>query len=394
MQDNINPPSKWSLGLTKLGPVKVFLGAVAEKWLPIGRDGMTGKERVIKAIEFKGPDRIPHQKRDYWFLFHIPPQSWQPPEGYYPYVHPGVIKTRVWKWDKRKDIKWLEDKREAIDEFGTIWKTSGITSLGETIKCPLEDGWELLDEYKLPDMKNWDRFKLSASYSKKLGGDRYRIGVDGNSIWERFRFLRGFENAMMDLALHPDKVHRLMGMLTDMTIDIVDNFSKAGIDGFMLVDDWGTQVQSFISPRHFEEFFFPCYKRIADRCHELDMHCGLHSCGDLKPLVPLMIESGLDFLELDSPDMCGVDWLADNAAGKVNLWCSVDIQNVYPTNDPKKIERYVKDLIMKLGDHNGGLVAWPYSEPWVIDVGHKAEKLERELFEKYGDYPLDLAALK
>ena len=32
---------------------------------------MTGKERVTRAIEFKGPDKVPHQKRDYWFLIRI-----------------------------------------------------------------------------------------------------------------------------------------------------------------------------------------------------------------------------------------------------------------------------------------------------------------------------------
>jgi uroporphyrinogen-III decarboxylase len=183
-------------------------------------------------------------------------------------------------------------------------------------------------------------------------------------------------------------------MLTDITIDIVDNFKEAGCDGFMLIDDWGTQNQSFISPRHFEQFFFSCYQRIVDRCHECGMHCGMHSCGDLKPLVPLMIETGLDYLQLDSPDMCGVDWLSENAAGKVCLWCSVDIQTVYPTNDPEKIERYVEDLILKLGNHNGGLVAWPYSEPAVIEVGEAAVQLERDLFEKLGNYPIAISALR
>jgi hypothetical protein len=355
---------------------------------------MTGKERVTSAIEFKGPDKVPHQRRDFGFLVHVPPQTWQPPDGAYPYVHPLILKSGVWKWEAREDLEWLAEKREAIDEFGTVWEVSGATSLGIVKKGSLEDGWHLLDGYSLPDMKKWARFRAAEEWAKALGEDQYRLGIDGNSLCERFRFLRGFENAMTDLALHPAEAKRLLGMLTDITIDIVDNFKKAGYDGFMLVDDWGTQNQSLISPRHFEQFFSSCYTRIVERCHESGMHCGMHSCGDLKPLVPLMIETGLDFLQLDSPDMCGVDWLSENAAGKICLWCSVDIQNVYPTNDPEKIERYVKDLILKLGDHDGGLVAWPYSEPRVIGVGEAAVQLERDLFETLGNYPIDGAALK
>lgn len=384
---------RWSIERTKFDPAKVFLRAVAEKYFPARGGGMGRKERVKRAMEFRGPDRVPHQKKDFWFLFHVPAQTWQPPEPFYPYVHPWAVQTGAWKWKKRRDQKWLQDDRIAMDEFGTVWKTSGRTSLGETVKGPLEEGWHLLDHYRLPDMKDWSRFALSAKWSRRLAGDRYRLGVDVNSVWERYRFSRGFENALSDLVLNPEPVHRLLELITDMTLDIVDNFQKAGADGFMLVDDWGAQDRSLISPRHFEKFFLPRYRRVTDHCHRLGMHCGMHSCGDLKSLVPLLIESGLDFLELDSPNMCGVDWLGKNAAGKICLFCSVDIQEVYPSNDPGKIERYVKDLILKLGDHRGGLVAWPYSEPWVIEVNIHSARLEERLFAQYGQYPLDLAAL-
>ncbi len=376
--------SRLDLELTRLEPVKVFTRALSERVFPPG--GMTGRERVRRAVEFEGPDRVPRQKRDFWFLFHVPPMSWQPPDGYYPYVHPGAVQSRAWRWKKRKDSKWLKEDRIAIDEFGTVWKASGRTSLGETLKGPLQDGWELLEDYKLPDMKDWDRFKGPAALSRLVGGGRYRLGVDVNSIWERFRFLRGFENAMMDLVQHPDEVHRLLDMITDMTLDIIGNFKKAGAHGFMLVDDWGTQDRSFISPRHFEEFFKPRYKRLAGRCHQLGMHLGMHSCGAYRELVGHMIEAGLDFLQLDSPNMNGLDWLSENAAGRICLFCSVDIQEVYPTNDPALIEDYIREMVSKLSSPKGGLVAWPYAETWVIGVGRKAVKLEERLWDKYGTY--------
>jgi len=377
-------PGRLALELTKLSPVKVFLRAVKEKY--VRKKGMPSRERVARAIEFKGPDKAPHQKRDFWFLFHVPPMSWQPPAGRYPYVHPAVVATRAWRWKARKDTSWLKQDREAVDEFGTLWRTSGRTTLGEVVKGPLQDGWEALDDYRLPEMKDFSRFEPSARLSKWLEGDRYRLGVDTNSIWERFHFLRGFENACTDLVYHPAEVKKLLDMLTNMQLDIVDNFKRAGAHGYMLVDDWGSQDSSFISPRHFREFFFDCYRRVAERCHELGMHCGIHSCGDIRPVVPLLIEAGLDFIQLDSPNMCGVDWLSENAAGKVCLFCSVDIQEVYPSNDPVRIEAYVKELVEKLGGHNGGLVGWPYAEAWVIEVGPGAVRLEERLWEMYGRY--------
>lgn len=367
---------------------------LVEKTFHIKRGSMTGRERATRAIEFKGPDMIPHQRRDFILIPHIPPQSWQPPEGYYPYVIPGYVQFGLWKWEKHKGKGWLKQTRTAIDEYGTVWRMGPHTSVGQTVKGALEDGWHLLDGYNLPDTKDWERYKKVAGWLRWIGGTRYVLGLDISSIWERFRFLRGFENALTDLVLHPEEVKVLLGMLTARTLDVVDSFKKAGAHGLLLMDDWGTQERPFISPRHFEEFFLPCYSRITARCHEQGMHCGMHSCGNIRDLVPLLIESGLDFLQIDSPDMCGVDWLAENAAGKICLACSVDIQNVFPTNNPSLIEGYVKDMIKKLGNHNGGLMAWPYYDALAIGVGYRAHRLEHKLFDKYGKYPLDLSELR
>lgn len=395
MSDRSRQPSGLSKTMLKFQQQFVlFVTPFVEKTFNIKRGVMTGRERATRAIEFKGPDMIPHQTRDFMLMSYVPPQSWQPPEGYYPYVQPEFVRFGLWKWERRKDKGWLKETRTAIDEFGTVWRIGPHTTSGQTVKGALEDGWHLLDGYNLPDTKDWDRYKKVAKWIRRIGGTRYVLGIDNNSIWERFRFLRGFENAMTDLVLHPEEVKVLLGMLTDMTLDVIDSFKKAGAHGFMLLDDWGTQVRSFISPRHFEEFFLPCYSRITARCHEQGLHCGMHSCGNIRALVPLLIESGLGFLQLDSPDMCGVDWLSENAAGKICLACSVDIQNVFPTNNPVLIESYIKDMIKKLGNHNGGMMAWPYYEALVIGVGYRAHRLEYKLFEKYGKYPLDLSKLQ
>jgi len=347
---------------------------------------MDGKERARRAIEFTGPDRVPQSARDFFPLFHLPPSSWQPAEPYYPYVHPLIIKAGLWKPARMLEPGWLEKKREAMDEWGCIWITSGISSLGEIKRGALQDGWEGLNDLRIPDFSDWGRFQLFARLGSTLGQGRYLLGVADNSLWERYRFLRGFENALSDLILHPEEVRRLLDRLTEATLLIVDQFQKAGADGFMLVDDWGTQQSSFISPRHFSEFFQPCYQQIVDRCHELNMHCGIHSCGNLRPLLPNLLACGLDFLQLDSPLMTGLDILAESVAGKVCFFNSPDIQTVYPRGDPAELTAHIQEMIRKLGNFNGGLVAWPYMEPQVIGVSPETVKLQEELFSRWGQY--------
>jgi uroporphyrinogen decarboxylase len=354
---------------------------------------MNGRERLKRAIEFKGPDRVPLPIWDLFPLFHLPPMSWQPEEPYYPYVHPAAIRLRLWRSKRKLPKDWLNLTRTAIDEWGVIWATSGLSALGEARHGPLEDGWELLDTFKPPDYTDWNRFKTFARLSKVLGVGRYRLGINDNSIWERFRYLRGFNNALMDLIANPDEVKRLLGILTDIHLIIVDQFHKAGADGFLLVDDWGTQTDSLISPKHFEEFFFEPYAEIAHRCHSYGMNCGIHSCGQIRKIVPLLIEAKMDILQLDSPCMTGIDWLAENAAGKIAFLNSPDIQTVYPRGDRAELEAHIKEQILKLGNFNGGFIYCPYTEPKAIGVDRATEKFCMETVKKYGKYPLNTEKL-
>ena len=123
---------------------------------------MNGRERMTRAIEFKGPDRVPIMSGgvvpmtglDHVMLYTVPPMSWQPQEPYYPYVHPLMIKFKLWRSKRKLPRNWLEMTREAIDEWGVIWEASGISFLGEARQGPLEDGWELLDDFKPPDFSD------------------------------------------------------------------------------------------------------------------------------------------------------------------------------------------------------------------------------------------------
>ncbi len=135
----------------------------------------------------------------------------------------------------------------------------------------------------------------------------------------------------------------------------------------------------------------PCYRKIPGTCHEPGIHCGIHSRGNIRPLVPIMIECGFDFLQLDSPSMCGLDWLSENAAGKICLWCAEDIQTVYMTNDRVKIDSYAKELVEKIARDNGGLVFFPYSQPYDIGVGASTIRAEQRIYRKYCGYPLKAA---
>jgi hypothetical protein len=383
--------SRLQLTLSRFSEIEWYLRAMLERILPFGRGVMTSKERIKRAIEFKCPDRIPHRFYDDITIVNTAPRSWQPPEGFFPYVHPYDVNFGGWRWKKRRSTGWLKEDRIAVDEFGVVWRASAVASMGEPVKGPLQDGWHLLDSYHLPDMSDPERLRPFKRLLRLVNPNRYLLGGDLTALgpWELFRHLRGFENAVTDLIDHPREVTRLMDTITGMFMDSVQNFSESGVDGFCLLDDWGTQHNSFISPHHFREFFMPGYRMIIDRCHDLGIHCGIHSCGNIRPLVPLIIEAGFDFLELNSPSMCGLEWLSEHAAGKICLFCSMDTQTAYPSNDPDIMESFMKEMIRLLATPDGGLCLWPNSNPYDIGVGASTIRAERRIYKKYRGYSLD-----
>ena len=67
------------------------------------------------------------------------------------------------------------------------------------------------------------------------------------------------------------------------------------IDIILFGDDLGMQTGPQISPRMYREFFKPRHGRMWQRAKELaDVKVMLHCCGGVRPLLPDLIDAGLD----------------------------------------------------------------------------------------------------
>ena len=51
-----------------------------------------------------------------------------------------------------------------------------------------------------------------------------------------------------------------------------------------------------MSPEMFREFYYPYYVELCEYAHSLGLHVWLHSCGDVRKLLPDIIKSGIDVL--------------------------------------------------------------------------------------------------
>ncbi|MGI6214179.1 MAG: uroporphyrinogen decarboxylase family protein [Christensenellales bacterium] len=313
---------------------------------------MNCKERVIRALEFRNPDRTPI------CTMHLPTKKLT---DFFKILL--TIKTDMFMTSyvyKRKKL----DKTTAVDVWGAVWKSLG--NKGEVVDGPLKE-WSGLDSLKVPDDYLKPASLLFVKATRFVFGKKFLIGDIPDMPFSRCSFLRGFTRFMEDLCFYPDEIKRLVDIITELNLKLIDTYADLGLDGVIGCDDLGLQDSLMISPQMFRDIFKPSYAKMIQRAHERGMKFFLHSCGQIKDIIEDFIEIGLDALQCDQQDNMGVDELNKKFGGRIAFFSPVDIQTTLSTNDKEKIYQKSRKLVATLGSHGGGFLGKVYPTP--KDIG-------------------------
>lgn len=167
---------------------------------------------------------------------------------------------------------------------------------------------------------------------------------------------------------------------------MVKSLYLSGADGIATPDDLGTQLSAIIGPKIFNKFYREAYSDVIDLCHDLGMHFILHSCGNISPLIPILIEIGVDALQFDSPHMVGFN-TAKKYAEKICFWNCVNIQSIYPFGTTRDVFKDVMKMIKTVGARDGGLLIIDYmGAPKTLNVPRNNVKAMWEAVRVYGKY--------
>ncbi len=306
---------------------------------------MNSRERVMRAIEFQGPDRVP-------VCFDIIGSD------YFSSTYGNDIITIGFDQVKQPvgDKSWM-------DEFGCIWQS--ITSTVGEVKRPAIDGWESLEHLSIPDFGDDSRYEGVREMVKK-NPDKFIVGSLGFLMFENMHHVRGLVDLLCDFYLEPQNVAKLMEMLIDHNLSIVDAYSQCGVHALIGFDDWGLQDRLIISPELWREWFKPAYKTIIDRVHDKEMKFIMHSCGYIIDILPDLIEIGVDVMQLDQQNNMGLEKLIPACSGKICMYCPLDIQAT-PQSSPMELEKGVQRLFDAF-HRNGGFIGKLYSQPFDIGI--------------------------
>jgi len=315
---------------------------------------MTPRERVRAALQFDSPDRVP---RDIWTL------PWA--EKHYPAELAEIVRRYP------PDIvsapsPMLRSPRLSGDPYtpGTYTDEWGCTFLN------IQEG--AIGEVKEPIVSDIALWRGVSPPYETFPQDRNRAIATVNDFclkthsfvlsdawsrpWERYQFIRGSVNAMMDIATMEEGTAELLGAIQRYYMEELDFWTSTLVDGVRFMDDWGSQRHLLISPATWRKIFKPMYKEYADLAHDRGKFIFMHSDGNIEEILPDLAEIGVD--AVNSQLFCmDLERVARDVKGKITFWGEIDRQHVLPAADPGAGRSAVRDVARHLYDPRGGIIA-------------------------------------
>lgn len=199
--------------------------------------------------------------------------------------------------------------------WGILWSKTGIYVNYE--RAPLADAdIDGVANYQWPDPHQlWQTEGLAERAKHMYETSDYALVARNPTTWgflDRGSNLRGMDKFMMDLALNPEIVHLIVEGTLKVYLEIWDMFLQAVGPYVHMIeygDDLGAQNNLLISPQSFREFIKPAQKKLFDLIKDrapqarIFMHCD----GALRPIIPDLIEVGVDVLNPSQPSAKGME---------------------------------------------------------------------------------------
>jgi hypothetical protein len=290
---------------------------------------MTSREIVKRAVEFRGPPRLP--------LFFVNAL----------FEHSDVLRISY------APAESFPLKNTNYSEWGFRWERNDDT-MGSPVEPPI-DSWDKFDNYIPPDPFAKGRFLHLPAFFEKYG-DLYYVADMQISGFSLACFLRSTENLLEDFYLEPEKLCRLLDMVVEFENGIIRQFASFPISAIGFADDFGSQQSLLMSPAMWREFIKPRLARQFELVHSLGMHVYFHCCGYIYDIIQDLIDIGADILNLNQPDIFGIEKLSRDFGGKVCFNCPVDHQTVAIRGNPAEIKEYVERLCGNFNFPNGGYI--------------------------------------
>ena len=254
---------------------------------------------------------------------------------------------------------------------------------------------EDLQNYKWPDPADPVMLAPIRELCDKYQKDYYIIVDLSSSLIEAaYAHVVGTQNFFLMTFDKPDLIKKVLDGLTEYYTELGKNAIAMGVDMIRVGDDVGAQKGMMISPVQWRELAKPRFEYMFKEFRKAnsDLYIKLHSCGDYSPIIPDMVELGVDLSGLMQPtggnkDQVGIKRKFGNDLALIG---GFDVQNLLPRGQVEAVRNGVLETMKNLAV-GGGYIFSP-SHYILADVPiqniYALIEAQRE-FGTYGKYPLN-----
>ncbi|MCX5675104.1 MAG: hypothetical protein NTX87_08855 [Planctomycetota bacterium] len=258
-----------------------------------------------------------------------------------------------WTFNSVADLDFKEEIVEETEETKLVrsgngallrwWKNRSGTP--EHVDFAVKDraAWEEITRPHLVNAANdrrridFEAYRAARAHARERGAFFCWGGVN---VFELMHPVCGHVNMLLGMALDPDWVKDMCRVYADLIIRLMEVlFAEEGLpDGIYFFEDMGFKERPFMSPRMYKEIIWPSHKRTFDFCRARGLPVVVHSCGFVEPLVPGLIEAGMDCLQAMEVK-AGMDLvrLKKLYGDRIAFCGGMDIRTL-ETNDPAAVE--------------------------------------------------------
>jgi uroporphyrinogen decarboxylase len=359
---------------------------------------LSGRERIKQLLAYKEPDRIGMWDA-FWDDTIINWEEQGLPVGVSPTKHFNMDFVDMYiDASLRLPEKLLEDNDEFTireDKHGFVakqWKGKGgaLGYLSNSVND--QNDWAKLrhrldvdfggtarigtKSYFTPFIQypTWE--KLTQQYKNIRETGKYillHVYGPNEATWRRC----GFEATLMNLVLEPTWMAEMFEAQIDLIISTLEKAREYGIvpDGIFLAEDRGINTGPMFSLKTYKQLFAPCDRRLADYLNKSDIAFFMHTDGDVRKLIPAMIENGLQVLQpMEVKAGLDVRELKKEYGKDLSFMGNIDATTMH--GDKDMLEEQIRSKIMAARVDGGYIYHSDHSVPptvtweryqWIID---------------------------
>jgi len=317
---------------------------------------LTSRERVLAAFAHQEGDRVPA-----WCG--AMPEFWEKARGALGLDDEG-LRVRLGDDFRRVFARYrgpeipLSPGAVSRTIFGVERRGVGC---GQPVSYPLADSTiQEIHGYPWPDPA-WMDVSHIREEAEQYRGQYAILGGDWSPFWHDASDLLGMENMFILMFDEPARVDAVLQHIVDYYAEVsrrIFDAAAGAIDIFFMGNDFGSQIGPLIGEAKFRRFILPHLRRLIDLGRDYGLKVMLHCCGGFAPLIPILIEAGLDGLHAIQPSCRGMELTALKAefGNRILFNGAIDSHHVLINGTPDFVREKTRRVldIMKPG---GGYVA-------------------------------------